>query len=297
MPANIQSNFFVNPTQRPNASSRYCITCNFNKPVQRPLEVLKELAEAIIKEKATSIKVIYIDQSGFDLGGLSSDLMYRLFKTLSVHYELRECIAPWSEENRRVFSDIGAVFKMLIGNGWRVRPNDTALTPLGEAFQLGYFGGLLAFNYEEVRGNFEAISDLRIFKILVQSASGHKRTFLNAVASFLEWDGSAAGSQHHIDTMIVAKKVMNVELPAGALNDKSVFDIKLLADVKRAILAVIIQDEKGRVRTLHTIAKAMDCSRQIWGNLQRQTPETFQDYVQGRFSKEALKSSFRFFLV
>lgn len=272
---------------------KYCIDCDIRYPSSLPEEALDNLAQHYLNRPTPffELKVSYYDQDGYDAGGLRRDYISRLFAALSKKHELHNSIINCEEKNEEdILKQIGIIFGYFVTN---LGDQTLSPLPLGEVFHPSYFQGILALTNEEIRGGFHHIAIQRFLQIGQAICKDEELDYFNQFQAFMAWDGDESDStgKRHIE--FIENTVLNEgldlqeedDLPENFLADLATH----LPKIKRTFRMTFADRFIDRVKTLHTIAKAMNCQEDQWDVFRGLGAENFQQHIQGRFSKEMLQ--------
>lgn len=267
----------------------FYLQCERSSFAEHPDHSLHELAGNIVSKKATDFKIQFNGEPGQDIGGLRRNYMLDLFSALSTKHQLLKEIVPFTNENERVLTDIGHVFKMLT-QGLLYRGTNPQSIVTGEVFHSSYFKGILNFTHKELSHPFEVLlkDKERVLEMMITSSTDKESlTLFQNIQNFCQWDGSKENKAKH-------KKLIR------ELRDNNFYDFNGLeknigritpddlGKIKAIMIDNIIIDHQAKIKSLYTMAKAMDYSREEWNELRDLGRLRLQVQVQGGFNKGLL---------
>lgn len=271
----------------------YYIDCDMDYPSHDPEEALKHLAYHYQNRPAGmgfGLKISYLGQPGLDTGGLSRDYIYRLFAALSSKHNLQHGVINCDEENQHILEQIGTAFGYFtssLGN------QTCSRFPIGDAFHAAYFQGILSLSYEEIRGEASALPAERLLEIAHVICTDNESAYVNQLQALLAWNGneSDAAGKENVEFIKNAAISEGIDLAPNFSAELATH----LPQIKQDLLEAFADRIFGRVKTVHTIAKAMDCTEEAWDTFRGLGEQNLQNHIQGAFSKDNLKGRLRIF--
>lgn len=274
-------------------SRLYTLTISRDDLMKDPKESLYALAYQVRNNNITAFEVNFAGEMGLDTGGLRREFITILFTQLSEKYKLhQEELVALSDENKDVIKNIGILLRLLLEgfNG----SNSTCETPIGETINRNYIEYMLYFDYEELEKDFEQIdtSTLLDFLLITTPQDDPAWKQYQGLQDLVNWDGSLnENTQKYYQELIEYYNTAfgwNEKFQIEAINDDLLDELKeyIREDMAHAL---------GGIKTLHTLAKAMCPSEDLWQILKGHGYRQICTHVMGNeFNLEALKDALVF---